>query len=86
MNIAGVNRNKMDLRFHSLNEDDDPYPKSGAYGSGLNSKNAGYGFEEELAKRASKFAHRHFDQGHMIEPDETCDLCRELGLVQKVLH
>ncbi|MBS3095269.1 hypothetical protein J4231_01170 [Candidatus Woesearchaeota archaeon] len=75
----------MDIGFNPLNEDEDPYPNNGAYQNEVYSRKKWYGFEEELAEFASRFNHRHFDQMHDAEnSDETCDLCRKLGLVKEM--
>lgn len=85
----------MNMSFNSQNESEDPdppdlyqgfHPRNPGYdfkGYGLE---ASYGFEEKLADNASRFRHRHFDEGHSIWPDKTCDLCREMGLLERILH
>ena len=66
-------------------EEEDPDPRFNPYhGPGETSE---YGTDERRARENLEFfKDRHFDEEHCLSPDSDCKICKDKGLVGRVLH
>lgn len=73
-----------------LKEEEDPGPKTNYLTRWLNiyETKPEEDFEEQSTRVAretlERLLRRHYDEGHMINPDPTCPECKEMGLLLRV--